>query len=196
MELIGKIKDITRSIAGETIISLVIEDGTDAVPGLTKLYQAGNRLAIQIKKYRKKRSLDANNYFWQLADEIAKAMTDADAGVQYTKWDIYLMKLKEYGVFTTIGCRREMKPELEKVYRAVEEVDEVKISYAGKEKEQTIFHCYYGSSCYDSKQMADLINGTVVDANDLGIETATPSDIEEMLEAMRIHEKEQADKGM
>ena len=36
------------------------------------------------------------------------------------------------------------------------------------------------SHLYDSKEMSDLIDGTVEEAKSLGIETATPEEIERM----------------
>ena len=38
-----------------------------------------------------------------------------------------------------------------------------------------------GSSTYNTKEMSDLIHGTVSDAGSLGIDTATPEEVERML---------------
>ena len=39
-----------------------------------------------------------------------------------------------------------------------------------------------GSHTYDTKEMSELIKGTVEEAKELGIETATPQEIKEMEE--------------
>ena len=39
---------------------------------------------------------------------------------------------------------------------------------------------YYGSSTYDSKQMARLIDNIIQDCKAVGIETATPAEIDAM----------------
>ena len=41
--------------------------------------------------------------------------------------------------------------------------------------------CYFGSSTYNVSEMSDLINGTVQDAEALGIDTASPEEIEHMI---------------
>ena len=42
-----------------------------------------------------------------------------------------------------------------------------------------------GSHTYDTKEMSELIKGTVAEAKELGIETATPQEIKEMEERWR-----------
>lgn len=44
-----------------------------------------------------------------------------------------------------------------------------------------IVRCYFGSSTYNTKEMSDLIHGTVSDAESLGIDTITPEELERML---------------
>ena len=51
----GKIKDISTSITGEAVVSLAIEESAQHIPGLTELYQAGDRLAVKLSKYRRRR---------------------------------------------------------------------------------------------------------------------------------------------
>lgn len=38
-----------------------------------------------------------------------------------------------------------------------------------------------GSHTYDSREMSELIKGTIQEAEDLGIETLTPRELEQML---------------
>lgn len=49
------------------------------------------------------------------------------------------------------------------------------------EGESYIVRCYFGSSTYNTKEMSDLIHGTVSDAGSLGIDTITPEEMEKML---------------
>jgi hypothetical protein len=46
----------------------------------------------------------------------------------------------------------------------------------------TFYKIYRGSHTYDTKEMSLLIDGTVADAKELGIETATPDEIRQMKE--------------
>ena len=47
----------------------------------------GKKYVAEIKEFRKKRSLDSNNYFWQLCDQIAGKLgrTKEDLYVEYIK---------------------------------------------------------------------------------------------------------------
>ena len=47
-----------------------------------------NKLNIELKKWRQKRSLDANSYCWVLCDKIAKEL--CKDGTIITKEDVYL----------------------------------------------------------------------------------------------------------
>ena len=50
------------------------------------------------------------------------------------------------------------------------------------EDNATFYKVYRGSHTYDTKEMSLLIDGTVADAKELGIETITPAEIAEMKE--------------
>ena len=79
MDIIGRIKEIYRSSAGKTLVLLEIDDGRTALPGLEKLTKL-DKLAICLKQWRKKRSLDANAYHWVLCGKIADVIdSDADS---------------------------------------------------------------------------------------------------------------------
>ena len=50
------------------------------------------------------------------------------------------------------------------------------------EDNATFYKVYRGSHTYDTKEMSILIDGTVADAKELGIETMTPAELAEMKE--------------
>ena len=50
------------------------------------------------------------------------------------------------------------------------------------EDKATFYKVYRGSHTYDTKEMSILIDGTVADAKELGIETMTPMELAEMKE--------------
>jgi hypothetical protein len=164
MRAIGEIESVKRDMDGNLLVTFAIEDTQEAEISLEKL--KGKELTVEAKKHSLKRSLNANAYFWKLCDEIAKAIgSDKDT--------VYLMQLGHYGVFVDLQLDREVLPELMRTYRYVEEFNE------GDEK--TAFtRCYIGSSNYDSAEMARLIDGTVNDAKELGIETWSQEEIEKL----------------
>ena len=71
MDFTGFVKGIGRDLeSGKYIIDLRVEED------VKDLFQKLNekRLSIKISQYRKKRSLDANAYYWQLLTKIAEVL--------------------------------------------------------------------------------------------------------------------------
>lgn len=56
-----------------------------------------NKLTIELKKWRQKRSLDANSYCWVLCDKIAKEL--CKDGTIVTKEDVYKDAILQIGSF-------------------------------------------------------------------------------------------------
>ena len=52
--------------------------------------------------------------------------------------------------------------------------------------EITFYRVYRGSHTYNTEEMSILIDGTVQEAKDLGIETMTPDQIEEMKQKWKV----------
>lgn len=127
------------------------------------------KLLIDVVKYKEKKSLNANSYFWVLADKIAKA-------VKSDKWTIYLMLLCKYGVFVDVcvipEAVEDMKAHLQRDFRYIEVIEE---------GEMSIVRCYYGFHTYSKDEANALIQATVEEAKLLGIETLTPNEIAEMM---------------
>ena len=128
------------------------------------------KLSIEVKKFRKKRSLDANAYCWVLMSKIADVIGSS-------KEDVYEDMLQKYGYFY-----KDDEGYITITVKA--EVDMSKITghwkfYKGNGK----FSSYLmikGSSEYDSAEMAKFIDQIVCEAKELGIETATPNEIARM----------------
>lgn len=127
-------------------------------------------LDIEIKKHRKRRSLDANAYAWVLIDKIAQA-------VRVDKKQVYREAIRNIGGVSETLCMQ------------VAAVDKFCRSWAahgiGWQTEvmpSKIEGCanvvvYFGSSTYDSKQMSALIDQLIQDAKALGIETLPPAEL-------------------
>jgi len=117
----------------------------------------------EIKEYRQKRSNNANSYMWELIGKIADA-------VHSTKDEVYLIELKRYGVYQKLPFLPTEKPFF-KYY-------EYETSGTLNGKPCDWYTIYKGSSEYDTKEMATLIDGVVNDCHELNIETRTPEEIE------------------
>lgn len=126
-------------------------------------------LTVTAKLFRNKRSRDANSYSWVLMQKIAET-------VKSDKWSVYLDMLGRYGVFTHIIVRPGVVDRVMSEWRTVKNLGEVTVS--GQTGIQ--LQCYFGSSTYDTKEMSVFIEGIVSECQELGIETATPDELERM----------------
>lgn len=139
----------------------------------------GKDLAIQIKEYRKRRSIDANNYFWLLCDEVAKKLN-------CTKEEIYRQKIKDYGVFEILPIKVEALESFKDKWQKnglgwfCEDMEGCKLE--GYKR----IMVYFGSSSYNSKEMCRLINSIVDDCNELGIPTMTPEEMQSLCSAYNV----------
>lgn len=131
------------------------------------------KYSAELKERRKKRSMNANNYFWQLVDQIAAALGRV-------KEDLYLEYIKQVGVFKDFTLSEEQA----KTFRVAWSMLGVgwptqQVDYDG---DNVVIRAYYGSSQYNTRQMSRLIDMAVEDAKDLGIEVLTPLELERMKE--------------
>lgn len=134
-------------------------------------FKPGN---YEIERKRKKRSLDANAYFFTLADKLAERLN-------IPKTDIYRNYIKEIGgVSETVCVKNEAVEKLCEGWRHNGlgwQTDTVPSKLSGC----TNVILYYGSSTYNTEQMSRLINLVVEDCKVQGIETRTPDEIANML---------------
>ncbi len=137
-----------------------------------------NKLSIEIKKYRKSRSLDANKYFWKLLQEICEAR-NLDTIEDYKR------RVKELGIFRQFKIMAQDVKTFEKIWtdRGIAWFCEIAdTDYIGN-TEFKIINAYYGSSSYNTKQMSRLIDNLVQDCKAVGIETKSPAEIKSLLES-------------
>ena len=84
--------------------------------------------------------------------------------------------LRRYSQFTRIILKPEAVKSFEENWEVTKELGEVTVN--GKKGIQ--IQAYFGSSTYDSKQMSILIDGIKNECHDLGIETLSDEEIENM----------------
>jgi len=126
----------------------------------------GKLLSVEIKQHRVKRSLDANAYMWVLLSELAAAL-------HTTKDELYLVMLERYGVFTHVVVKPNVVDRVKQEWRTVRELGEVTI----KGQTGIQLQCFFGSSTYDTAEMARLIDGVVSECKEVGINTLTPAEL-------------------
>lgn len=169
METICHLESVNNNLLDGKIEFSFSTESKDVIEQLEKMKD--DELRLKVVKYRKKRSLSANALFWHCVGKIAEA-TETD------KWDVYLAMLRQYGKFTYICCKPEMVESVKEQWRESMVWNSVDIN--GKEATQML--CFFGSSSYNTKEMAKLIDGTINDMKELGIDPPMPQDIKVALE--------------
>ena len=136
-----------------------------------------NKLNVDLRRYRKKRSLDANAYCWVLCDKIAKELSKD--GTPVTKDVVYKDAILQIGTFEPMIIQEKAFDNFKRIWEKqglgflIQEVSR---------KDKCIkVNCYYGSSTYDSKEMCLLIELLIDMAKNLGIETKPQEEIDSLL---------------
>ena len=130
-------------------------------------------ISLECKKWRQRRSLDANAYMWTLVDKIAQKTRQRPV-------DVYRHAIKEIPGNSTLVCVQDKaKDVLQQQWQAKG------LGWQTEELPSKIEGCtnimlYYGSSVYNTTQMSLLIDSIVEEAKELGIETLTPYELEGM----------------
>lgn len=160
----GRIIDFSMSFGGKQRITLELD--TDFREGYEALKDAV--VEIMIKKWRAKRSKDANAYFHVLVNQIAMARGISDDEV---KRDL----VTQYGAIAVqdgykVGFKLPASVDVETIYPYTR-------MYKQVEENGMLMNCYlvFKQTRYmDTKEMAHLIDGTIQVAQELGIDTDTP----------------------
>ena len=145
---------------------------SEFIQGDTKILtvQIGKNEEIEVKK--KKRSKNANSYFWELLQKLCEEM-NIDVIQEYKK------RVKELGIFKQWEISIENVPTFEKLWQDrgiawfTEKVEEI--------GNKAIINAYYGSSSYNSRQFSKLLDNLVQDCKSVGIQTLDELEIEELI---------------
>lgn len=165
----GRLKDLTFSRDGEHILSFATRE--DCRQLWDNLHET--EVVVTVKKYRKLKSRNANNYAWALMEAIAAATgQDKDA--------VYEEMLRRYGTGETyadedgneckvlFALQEGIPPRL--LARHYAKYDESFIDG----KRFIHYRAIKGMSEYNTEEMNVFTDGIVSDCKELGIETATP----------------------
>ena len=170
MEVTGRLHSINRDWnTGKIILSLELnEEPTEDLNFIASC----ERLSVSIKKFKKKRSLDANAYCWALMTEIAN-----HPDVKSSKEEIYEEMLQKYGYLY-----KDDEGYITMTIKSEADVSNVPGHWAFYKTNGkfTSYLMIKGSSEYDTAEMAHFIDMVVQEAKELGIETAMPDELERM----------------
>ena len=185
MKLIAKIRDIGRTLGGSYTITF--ESPQIDTGEATELFQM-NKLDVEIKKHREKRSLDANSYYWVCLTRLAEALN-------MSKPYLHNRLLRRYGQLEVIDEKAVyiVIPDTDEAQKKVDEEQlyHLKPTSQVKEGRGGIMYRTYmmlkGSSTYNTKEMSVLIDGLVSECKECGIETLPPEELERMMKEYEKH---------
>ncbi len=138
---------------------------------LVHKFKAGE---YDLVKHKRKRSLDANAYCWTLIHKVAAKVGRAPV-------EVYRDYIRDLGCKTKVCCVQETDVE--------DEVHDFIEGHIGRMVDIgdsrlpgcVVLHKKYGSSSYDTAQMAQFIDNIVQDCQALDIETRTPEELDSLL---------------
>ena len=131
--------------------------------------------SVVIDKVVKKRSNDANKYFWELVGKLS-------AKINVSPEEIYRTYIKDVGGnYEVMPIKDEVVDTWKSIWRQRGIGWQCDIVGESKLRGYTNVICYYGSSTYNSKQFSRLINLCIDDCKAQGIETMTPTELEALM---------------
>lgn len=179
MEFTGRASGVsTDYLTGKMNITLeaneasVIREGYDKIKDLEKL-------SVRIVRYREKRSLDANAYYWKLLSKVAEAM---HVSMSFAH-NFFLRRYGQIELFDNQAVYVVI-PDTDEAEKRVWEAETYHLkptSQVKPGKDGRMYRTYMmlrGSSSYDTKEMSKLIDGLVSEAKEMGIETLPPDELE------------------
>ena len=163
-------------------IELTIQSDRDDIGSEWDKLRQNEKLVFSVKPYKKKRSLDANAYYWKLLTKLAEK-------VEISKPHMHNLMLRRYGQTESVDGKlvHLVLPESEQGERLAEESEHFHIRPTSQVKEGMdgrMYRTYVmlrGSSTYDTAEMSHLIDGLVSECQDQGIETLPPEELERMM---------------
>ncbi len=178
METRARVTQITTAFPSrKTLLTLEI----DASPAEAEKLQ-GTDLTAVLKPYRKRRSMNANAYYWVLCGKLAEVQ-------RLSRTEMHNRLLAEYGSENLIDGVPEWSvkaPSFDWTRSEGAHYRPAGYSVHTKDgQELPIFWVIRGSHTYDSAEMARLIDGTVYEAKEAGIETLTPDELAQMKAAWK-----------
>lgn len=177
MQCTGKIVEVNKNVISDrwTVHLEINENVVNQLQTLAKR----DKLSISIKKDVKRRSLDANAYFHVLVGKIADSL-------RISKIRCKNILICRYGQqdFNTEGKPIVLKANID--VSSMLEQETLHCLPCGEKIENgtviNFYKVYRGSHTYNTEEMSILIDGTVSEAKELGIDTMSPRELQEMKE--------------
>ncbi len=175
MTFTGKIADVSLDYqTGKPRITFLVNE-KDTLAQLDEIREK-EKLSVEAKEYKQKRSLDANAYFHVLVNKLARKIGTSDDEMKVQ------LNLR-YGTIATnddgtkFGIKVPYGSHIEKFYKYCKKFGECVENGITFEK----YLLYKETHTLDTKEMAQLIDGVVSECKEQGIETKTDEEIKSLL---------------
>ena len=122
---------------------------------------------FEVKQHRERRSLNANAYAWSLIGKMADVL-------RTSKESVYREMLRSYGQSEIVSVLSAI--DVNGYFKYFDEAGKANLNG----KEFTHYHVYKGSSEYDTREMAILIDGIISECREMDIETLPEHEIERL----------------
>lgn len=140
---------------------------------------------LELHQEKKHRSLDSNSYFHVLVGKLAQAQKPPISKARCKNMLIADYGQEEYIDGQIVVLKSNLPPEkmcnVEYLHTSCVRISEE------NGKEVYFYKVYRGTHTYDSKEMAKLIDGTIQECKNVGIETATPDELARMQQLWEQH---------
>lgn len=179
----GNLENYFKTFNNEIILTIKTSASNIPDEQLTELKANEKGLKVDLSKWREKRSLDANAYAWVLMEEISKV-------IKSTKEEVYKGIIKKVGVFEILPIKNTTVESFKNRWQSKGLGWLCEIQRDSKIPNYTNVIAYYGTSTYNTEEMARFIDEIVVEAQALGIQTETPEKLEEIKSRWEYYEKQ------
>ena len=178
MKFTGEIDDLVVDYSTNRQ-KLVLRSNVDITDIFESFIESFKEKELDVK-IEKRRSLDANAYYWVLVSKLAKRLETSNA-------ELHNIMLRRYGTLEIINNQtvRILLEESEETDKKVIQSEYYHFKPTAQAKEMAdgkIYRTYMlirGSSTYNTEEMARLINGLISECKDAGMsdtEIATPNE--------------------
>lgn len=167
MEFTGRISGVSKAWRSKGYqVEFLINEEPNGIDELND-----KDLKITVTKKTNPRSLNANAYFHVLCDKLRQKLGVSMAAMKNELITSYgQIDYLEDG--QSIIYKTNVPPE------RIREFEEIHMQYFRRSEDGGYWYrVYRGSHTYDTKEMSKLLDGTIAEAKEQGIETRTPDEI-------------------
>lgn len=183
MEFTGRFVGGLRIDVDSRRMEMTVQCDRDDIGGEWDDLRKNERLVFSVKEYKRKRSLDANAYYWVLVTKLAKVLN-------LSKPHLHNILLRRYGQPEIIDGQMVflVLPDSESGTRKADEAETYHIRPTSQVKtgvDGKMYRTYVmlrGSSTYNTAEMSELIDGLVSECKEQGIETLPEEELKRMMQ--------------